>query len=334
MNRIAVICALAVGASPLHGIVVIAGNDPNASILKGNNDFFNGMNMSGVVMVTTNFGSCSGAVIGDFSVLTAGHCVGSAFGAGFYNNPQVTFVGPSNNGPFTGGYDVVGVSSIAVDPLWNGDPALGGDLAVVHLSQIAPSYATRYSLYTGLALPATSPIVMAGFGLSGTGATGADSATYDFGNLRAGTNEYVTTGANALFGWSANLLIGQFYDVLHPSTNALGVTGPYSSNNEVDIAHGDSGGPSFYNGQIIGVHDIGDCLSASSSGPCLDPPSISTVENSYYGQLFGDVSVAGNLAFIEAQLAPEPASAVLTLLGLGVAGLWRVRSRINGLRRP
>ncbi len=32
--------------------------------------------------------------------------------------------------------------------------------------------------------------------------------------------------------------------------------------NEVDIAHGDSGGPSFYDGEIMGVHDLIVCFSA------------------------------------------------------------------------
>jgi secreted trypsin-like serine protease len=303
---------------PAHAIVVITGVNPNGVIIPGSNDFFGSLNLSGVVQVTTDFGNCSGALIGDFTVLTAGHCIGPSATGTPYNNPQVTFVGPTNNGPFTGGYDHMQVASATIDPLWNGDATLGGDLALLQLSQIAPAYAIRYSLYTGQALPVNSPLVLAGFGQSGTGASGA-SGTYDYGNLRAGTNEYATTGAT--FGWSSNLLIGQFYDGSNSSTNALSLATPYSSSAEVDTAHGDSGGPTFYNGQIIGVHDVGFCLGSSV---CNTPPSVSGTNNSYYGQLFGDVSVAGSLAFIQ---SPEPASAVLIFLGLGLVGFGKLRSR-------
>jgi hypothetical protein len=316
INRLVLLGILLCCARPTHAIVVRAGVDPNSVVIPGDNDFFGALSMSGVVVVTTSFGSCSGALIGDFSVLTAGHCVTSAFGAGLYDHPQVTFLQP-------GGGTIRDVSSVAVDPLWTGSFSLGGDLAVMQLSQAAPASATRYSLYTGMALPTSSPIVLAGFGLSGTGNTGANG--YAFGYLRAGTNEYAVTGAS--FGWSSNLLIGQFYDVNNPSTNALGLTSPYSSGDEVTTAFGDSGGPTFYNGQIIGVHDVLICLTPKDSETCSTPPSVSIYNDSFYGELWGDVSVAGNAAFIEG--VPEPRPAVLMLLGLSLAGWRRLRSRGN-----
>lgn len=326
IKRLALLCVLLCCALPTHAIVVTVDSSPGSRIIPGNNDFFGALNLSGVVMVTTTHGSCSGSLIGDFTVLTAGHCVGPAFGAGFWNSPQVTFLPPTNTGGFSGGVNVQGVSSIAIDPSWTGDSTQGNDLAVIHLSQAAPSYATRYSLYTGMAMPTTTPLVLAGFGVTGTGATGGIG---NFGYLEAGTNQYAVTGADARFGWSSNLLIGQFYDVHNSSTNALNLLTPYSSIDEVLIAHGDSGGPTFYNGQIIGVHDLGICLSAQDSGPCSVPPSISPDLNSYYGQLWADVSVAGNAAFIDSQLAPEPGSAVLIRLGLSLAGWRRLRRRRN-----
>src|SRR5271166_709919 len=95
-----------------HAIVVNTGVDPNGVIIPGSNDFFGALSLSGVVEVTTDFGSCSGALIGDFTVLTAGHCVAPSATGTPYNNPQVTFVGPGNNGPFTGGYDHIPVASV------------------------------------------------------------------------------------------------------------------------------------------------------------------------------------------------------------------------------
>ena len=321
MNRFLLV-ALLCSAVPASAIMVISGVDPNAVIINGNNDFFGTLNLSGVVEVTTDFGNCSGVLVGDSTVLTAGHCMGPNSGS-LYNRPQVTFLGPTNTGPFLGGYQTIQVASVSFDPLWNGDPTLGGDLAVVHLAAPAPSYAMRYSLYTGPSIPYGSALVLAGFGVSGTGATGISSAyPYDF--LRAGTNVYETNGADPLLGWSPNLLMGQFYDVNNPSTNALGVANPYSSSDEVDIAHGDSGGPTFYNGQVIGIHDLGACLTAQNSSTCLQPPSISSDANlSTYGQLFGDVSVSGNLAFLEGQLVPEPESVILIGIGLVLTGLLR-----------
>jgi hypothetical protein len=319
INSLVLLGILLCYAWPAHAIVVRTGVDPNSVVIPGDNDFFGALSMSGVVEVTNNVESCSGALIGNFSVLTAGHCVTSAFGAGLYTHPQVTFLVP-------GGYVVQDVSSIAVDPTWNGDFSLGGDLAVMQLSQAAPASATRYSLYTGMALPTSSPIVLAGFGLSGTGDAGANG--YGYGSLRAGTNEYAVTGAS--FGWSSNVLIGQFYDVNHPSTNGLGLASPYSSSDEVTTAFGDSGGPTFYNGQIIGVHDVLICLTPKGSESCSVPPSVSIYNDSFYGQLWGDVSVAGNAAFIEG--VPEPRSAVLTMLGLSLAGWRRWRSRGNRSR--
>jgi hypothetical protein len=302
-----------------HAVTIIAGADPNAAIVSGNNDYFGTLSLSGVVMVTTGFGSCSGVLIGDYSVLTAGHCVGSAYGGSMYTNPWVTFLGPTNTGPGTGGLDAITVSSVAINPAYNGDGTLGGDLAVLLLSQAAPSYATRYSLYTGLSLP-TGVLVLAGYGQSGTGVTGALGGVYPYGYLRAGTNEYGATGS--AFGWSQSLLVGQFYDASTPSTNALSLSSPYSATTEVSIAPGDSGGPTFYNGQVVGIHDLVICETSPSSGLCATPPSEGTGNSSFYGEMWADTSVARNAAFIDGQLAPEPGSAVLLALGLGVA-LWR-----------
>jgi hypothetical protein len=327
MKRLALLYVLLCCARPAHAIVVTAGTDPNSVVIPGDHDVFGSLSLSGVVMVTTSNGSCSGALIGDFTVLTAGHCMEAAIGTGLYSHPQVAFLPPTNTGGGAGGQDILDVSSIAVDPSWNGDPTLGGDLAVLHLSQAAPAYATRYSLYTGMALPTSSSVVLAGFGLSGTGATGANG--YGYGYLRAGTNEYAVTGADPLFDWSSNMLIGQFYDVNNPSTNALGLLNPYSSSNEVIIAPGDSGGPTFYNGQIIGVHDVIICLSPPNSQTCSVPPSVSPYDDSFYGELWGDVSVAGNAAFIDGSVAPEPGSAMLTILGLSLAAWRRLRHRGN-----
>lgn len=302
---------------PIHAIVVAAG-DPNANLIVGSDPFFGGLDLSGVVEVSSSHGSCSGALLPDgLSILTAGHCVADAFGSPDYANLQARFTGPTNNGPSTGGYLYIAASAAFVNPGWTGNAALGGDLAVLRLSQTAPAYAARYSLYSGMLI--TTPIVMAGFGFGGTGLTGADPTNYPInGALRAGTNEYVADGSDPRIGMTSQSLIGQFYQAGNPSSNALGVANPYNAADEVDIAPGDSGGPSFYNGQIIGVHDFITCYSdPSNPSLCAVPPSITTAEGSYFGQLFGDTSVAANASWITAQESvPEPATFGMMCLGL------------------
>src|SRR5208283_6194790 len=98
------------------------------------------------------------------------------------------------------------------------------------------------------------------------------------------------------------------------------VPDPYSSTDEVDIAPGDSGGPTFYDGEIIGVHDIGICQGTSS---CNTPPSVGATLDSFFGEMYGDTSVAANATWIDQQEVPEPVTS--GLLGLGLAVLAALR---------
>jgi hypothetical protein len=216
------------------------------------------------------------------------------------------------------------VTNYIVDPLWFGDPEQGGDLAILRLNQAAPSYATRYSLYTGIFT--TSPILLAGFGQTGTGTTGAIAGSG--GTLRQGQNRYDALGGEVFTGWSNKMLMGDF-DNGTTANNALGTTDS-DIPNEVDVGFGDSGGPSFYGGLLIGVHDLIGCFSASSTAPCTVPPSVSASDSSYFGQLFADTSVSANASWIQSELVPEPASGILVLLGLAAAGFLGRRTG----RRP
>jgi hypothetical protein len=302
LRSICLITLVGLSSGPLRAIVVASG-DPNSSpVAVGySNSVVNGIgqtvNLSGVV----NIGNCSGSLLSDgYSILTAEHCVTPFMGDPLPSSITVDFQGPS-------GIVADTATTYYLYPGWTGDSTQGGDLAVLRLDQAAPSFATRYSLYTGFFT--TSPILLAGYGMTGVGAVGCCG----FGVLRQGQNQYVGLGGNVFTGWSDDLLVGQFVE-------------DSDIPNEVDIGPGDSGGPSFYDGEIIGVHDVVACISATSSGPCLVPPSASPSINSSFGQFFGDTSVSAYASWIESEETPEPASCSLVLMGLAVAGCLRRRT--------
>jgi len=284
-------------SGPLRAIVVASG-DPNSPpvVVNYSNSVVNGIGQTVDLSGVVNIGNCSGSLLSDgYSILTTEHCVTPFIGDALPSSITVDFQGPS-------GIVTDTATTYYLDPAWTGDSTQGADLAVLRLDQAAPSFATRYSLYTGFFT--TSPILLAGYGMTGVGAVGCCG----FGILRQGQNRYVGLGGDVFTGWSDNLLVGQFL------ANS-------DIPNEVDIAPGDSGGPSFYDGEIIGVHDLLACISAPSNPDvCTDPPSASPTINSSFGQFFADISVSAYASWIESEEVPEPASCSLVLLGLAVAG--------------
>ena len=118
---------------------------------------------------------------------------------------------------------------------------------------------------------------------------------------------------------STSLLLADF-DNGTPTDNVFGGSGTDSLGvmDEVDINHGDSGGPSFYNGMLIGINDFINCGVVTGCTP-----------NSYYGEVFADVSVAGNTSGIQSAMdpSPEPSSWLLMTALPAIAFLRRKRTR-------
>ena len=278
---------------------------------------FGGIDLSGVVQVSVGNRLCTGSLLPDgLSVLTAGHCVTASYGSDLWGAGNVNFLGPD-------GFVTTSVLSISVNPGWDGTGGHGGDLAVLRLDTYAPQFAARYSLYSG-APDFSSVNVLAGYGYGGTGETGYDGGAWPYGTLRAGTNKYVITGTP--IGDSSRVLLGQVYNPNDSTTNVLQAFSPYFASDAATVAPGDSGGPTFRAGQLVGVHDTIGCFSAPNGTSCQNG---SPDPNSSWGQFFEDTSVSANYAWINQQVVPEPSTIGLFLAGaalLGVGGLRRSRS--------
>jgi hypothetical protein len=244
----------------------------------------------GVAILSLGGKGCSGSLIAGTSlVLTAAHCVSDDYGN------IISASSASAGFDSMSGHQQFGALSISVAPGWNGDFESGYDLALIRLSGV-PTVA-GYSLYLGDYTGGT--VVLAGYGVSGYGATGIDRDAYPFGTLRWGTNSYEVVWDIPGYPWGFD-----FDDGVHNTFGTLG-----TGTNEVLIVPGDSGGPTFYNGRIIGVHSF-----YGRMGTCCD---IDGIINGTFGEIGGDTRVAAYADWLNTQI-PEPGPAALAGLGLAV----------------
>ncbi len=206
-----------------------------------------------------------------------------------------------------------------------------GDLALVWLSQAAPTSAERYDLYRQSDLVGQT-FTLVGYGQSGTGSLGTDSNN-DSGATRlkaqnrfdADMSELKTLMGSAM-GWTprSGVQLAADFDDGTSQHDALGQLMRRNNTglglNEGLVAPGDSGGPAFIGKQVAGIASYVVTLSKSVN------PDIDSALNSSYGEMGGWQSVAYFQQWIDQSLrakylnAPTKPSEVKTQVSEGSTG--------------
>jgi len=285
---------------------------------------YNAGSYSGVVRVNLGGnGLCTGSLFGpqNIYVLTAAHCVAGLSAP--YTNYNVAFDTPT----LTASLDNFAAVFIAPGYLGTSN-GFANDLAVIRLMNPAPADATSYSLNTG-ANDLGREVVLVGQGISGNG-QGQDlnyPPSENRQNRRKGLNDY------------DQLAVGDSSHILWDFDNGTNLNNAFVGSSlgrgldEVTIAGGDSGGPSFdfTTGLIVGVHSYVTCFGTGTS--CSSPPDYSSTTNGpqgLFGELGADTRVSQFNSFLApfSTSAPEPATWMMMGAGcLALLGAARRRSK-------
>ena len=249
----------------------------------------NGMNLDGVVTIQDSFfGShfCTGTLLSSGKhILTAGHCMVDETP----RDVQVTFNLPS-------GDVTLEASQIFVHPDYD-KTNLVHDIAIIELKSEAPQEIQRYDIYRN-DQEIGQVHMKVGYGKSGQG---KQQASFNDNKKRVGFNNYDDFGTKLdrqLFGLSSanstDTQLAYDFDNGNPENDAFGVlfgiedTGLGEA--EVNSAPGDSGGPTFINGQVAGIVSYG--LGNISS-------DVDQETNSSFGELSVDTRVSAYAEWVD-----------------------------------
>lgn len=265
--------------------------------------------------------TCTGVLLnGGRDILTAAHCL---------TDGQGNLIATSSFSLFQTAYGAPSLpsSSFTVHPDWDGEFNTGNDIAIVHLSQLAPLGAIAHEIYRG-SDEVGQVVTKAGYGLSGTGLTGDDLPA---GTRRSGMNTYdalgdVFTGVLDAPPVPGSQLVYDFDDgtAAHDAFEFFGaLLGTRNINHlglgddEVLAAQGDSGGPTFINNQIAGITSYGLRLT-NVAGNSSD---IDGVRNASFGEFVFDTRVSYYADWIDANLSTPPPFFAGDLNGDGFVGI-------------
>jgi secreted trypsin-like serine protease len=287
---------------------------------------------SGVVkLFAANGASCTGSLLtGGLHILTAAHCLKfKEDSQSAFTETQFSFA--SFN--LADGFIDLPIGNSLIFPEWDGLVINGNDIAILSLTELAPSEAEQYDLYRNTD-EVGQIVTKVGYGRTGTGTTGAINPDGLF--AYSGQNQFEATEADL-----SNLGLNPadpapLSQLLYDFDNGLSQNNLFGSLglgvDEVNVAQGDSGGPAFIGNLIAGISSyITGGLSTD-----IDFKNMDGGTNSSFGEFAGDTRVSTYVSFVDSAIAsttppippiedPEPIPEPSTLLGMMTSGicLWK-----------
>lgn len=254
-------------------------------------------------------------------ILTAAHCLTNNLGVISVTDVEARFDLLSG----TVSYNIP-IDNIAIAPGWDGNLVNGNDLAILTLEEIASPEINRYDLYNQ-----SDEIgqigTKVGYGGSGTGNQGE---VLPVGTKRTGENLYDADGSlrSAIFGGATTTILGYDFDNGLPENDAFGfffdIDNLGLGNLEVAAARGDSGSPSFINGQIAGVTSFRETIFAVDEEGFLVTPDVNFALDSSFGEFIYETRISAQTEWINREInkTPEPNTIIGFLGAIASRQIW------------